>query len=589
MNEQARLLTGAGSSLEDSKVARLLSFFGVACRTTTAGEFLGELRADQESPSKYRLLCVAEVFSQLMDSLERAPGNAWLWQESVHSVFVYAGSDSAALGQLVEGLTGDSSSALHKPPHDARDWTLSDGLADFCGSLSGLRVTVNEVALDECRVVSLARTAATPIISSGSDLALVKFDRHGVPVFLSLCGKTIDIDAELATPNFDIRDYLFSAVPPVLYIKWAFAGTAWRAQEASACLIIDDPLLKPTYGFVRFRELLALMEKHKFSTNIAFIPWNWRRNDAKVVRLFKDNPTKYSLSVHGCDHTAAEFGTQDRERLGCKVSQAAKRMSDHETKTGLGHDRVMVFPQGVFSNEAIEVLKHANFTAVVNTEVSSTSSQAPKIRISDVWDVAVMAYGSFPIYTRRYPSQGIENLAFDILLGKPCLIVIHHDFCRERCRHLVNFIERLNALNSPLSWRPLGEVVKRSYRQREVIPGEVEIEMYGSEMLVENRSNQRKHFEIKRREFDSSAIEDVRSGSSKLVWSLSGGYLHFAIDLDPGESAAVTVKFHELKANGQLDRPLSYKIKTSLRRHLSEARDNYIVPIKSRLAAFSRS
>ena len=42
-----------------------------------------------------------------------------------------------------------------------------------------------------------------------------------------------------------------------------------------------------------------------------------------------------------------------------------------------------------------------------------------------------MRYSSFPIFTRRYPWEGIENFAFDILLGKPALIVIHHDYCSD--------------------------------------------------------------------------------------------------------------------------------------------------------------
>jgi len=143
-------------------------------------------------------------------------------------------------------------------------------------------------------------------------------------------------------------------------------------------------------------------------------------------------------------------------------------MSLHERRTGLAHDRLMVFPQGIFSEEAILELKHAGFNAVVNTEVHSVPVGKRDLTISDVWDVAVMAYGDFPIYTRRYPVQGIENFAFDLLLGKPCLAVIHHDFCGDGYAGLVQFIEQLNALRVPLAWRRAGDVVRRSYRQKEV-------------------------------------------------------------------------------------------------------------------------
>jgi hypothetical protein len=46
-------------------------------------------------------------------------------------------------------------------------------------------------------------------------------------------------------------------------------------------LVIDDPLLKPRYGFLKFLPFLRLMQRHDFATSIAFIPWNWRRSATK--------------------------------------------------------------------------------------------------------------------------------------------------------------------------------------------------------------------------------------------------------------------------------------------------------------------
>jgi hypothetical protein len=428
----------------------------------------------------------------------------------------------------------------------------------------------------------------TPFLAAGNKTAFLKLIWQTVPVFVSST-RLIDIDAELATPNFDIRDHLFSAMPAVAYIKWAFAHSAWRTHEASACLVIDDPLLKSRYGFVRFRELLALMKQHRFSTSIAFIPWNWRRNDREVVQLFKDNPDRYSLCIHGCDHTAGEFGIADQERLRAVVSKASKRMSLHQQRTGLAHDRVMVFPQGVFSEKAIPELKRAGFQAVVNTEVRGNPPGAYKLRIADVWDVAVMSYGDFPIYTRRYPEQGIDNFAFDLLLGKPCLMVIHHDFCSDGYAQLVQFIEQLNALKVPLAWRSIGDVVRRSYRQKEVSSDSVEIEMYGNELLVENRSGRAKSYLIRRREHDPDSIESLHVVSRPVLWDSAGDYIEFKVNLAPGESTLLALPFKAAEATPDSSQNLAYAAKTMLRRYLSEIRDNYVAPAKARMVAFSRS
>ena len=81
------------------------------------------------------------------------------------------------------------------------------------------------------------------------------------------------------------------------------------------------------------------------------------------------------------------------------------------------------------------VLKRGDFIGTVNSEVISTDPQPRPITIADYWNVAVMNYSDFPIFTRRYPWAGVENFAFDILLGKPCLVVVHHNDCHDDCRH----------------------------------------------------------------------------------------------------------------------------------------------------------
>jgi hypothetical protein len=350
--------------------------------------------------------------------------------------------------------------------------------------------------------------------------------------------------------------------------------------------VIDDLVLKSRHGFVNFQELLSLMKQHKFSTNIAFIPWNWRRSVPEVVRLFKANPETYSISVHGCDHTRAEFGSLDRRHLYWKTQQALERMNRHESITGIRHDRVMVFPQGIFSEAAMSALKRTDLLAAVNSDIVSADSHPRAITISDVWDTAVMCYSSFPLFTRRYPWEGIENFAFDALLGKPAIILIHHDYCSDHCRRLVDFVDRLNALKCRLTWRGLGDVVRRSSRQRQLSPDVMEVEMYGSELRVENRSEQPKRFLIRKRDADPSAIKELRDGSGPIAWNPMNGRINFEIELNPAEGNTVSVKFHDLRSYGQNREPISYKVNAMLRRYLCEIRDNYVTTTKLRFAKF---
>ena len=582
--QKAILLSRSGLSVEGKRIARILGFFGVPSRALTTTEFLAHNGAGCENSSKCSLICSSDTFLQLIEGLER-PGSMQFWKEQVHSAFVYAGNDFEILQKLVRRLTGDNGAVVSKINPGVGDVAVSDHFNDFCGVLAGLRVAASKVDLDTSLILNTPKESTINIITHGEGSTFLKLEYNGVPVFLSTFRQIIDIDAELTSQNFDVREHFLSAVPLVLYIKWAFAETYWNAPEVNACLVIDDPLLKPTHGFVNFKELLSLMKRHKFSTNIAFIPWNWRRSAPEVVRLFRENPEHYSLSVHGCDHTRAEFGSSSEQRLYWKVQHATERMNRHRSITGIHHDPVMVFPQGIFSEAAMTALKHTDLLAAVNNDVISADPCPRTITISDMWDIALMDY-TFPLFTRRYPWEGIENFAFDALLGKPAIAVIHHDYCSDHCVRLINFIEQLNALQCAPTWRGLGDVVRRSCRQREVSPRKVEVEMYGTELRIENLSGQPKHFAIRRRECEPSAIQRICTGAEEIIWKAVNGHINFEIKLNPGENRLIKIRFRNLPKKGFDRDNLPSRFKTMVRRYLCEVRDNYITKARLRLAGF---
>ena len=578
---RAVLLDDTGDSLPYQRIAKLLNFFGVSWRRLTLSQFIADAVAGV-GPDECRIFSSAETFLRLLKACDCQLESMPHWHQNIHSAFVFADSDPQVLEKLVQLLAGDERAKLrHIHPGEEEFVVAND--TQFCGVMASLRIPVSSPNDDVCLVSNIGDTGGLNLISCSSGSIFLKLQCGDVPVFVSTSAEIIDIDGKLTTQNFDVRGHFLSTVPVVLYIKWAFAETCWNAPEVNACLVIDDPVLKPKHGFVDFQQLLSLMKRHNFSTNVAFIPWNWRRSAPEVVQLFRENPEHYSLSVHGCDHTRAEFGGSDRQRLYWKAQQALERMTQHESITGISHDRVMVFPQGIFSEAAMDVLRHTGLIASVNNDVISADPYPRAIRISDVWDIAVMGY-AFPLFTRRYPWEGIENFAFDTLLGKPAIIIIHHDYCSDHCARLVNFVQALNALHRAPTWRGLGDLVRRSCRQREVSRRTVEVEMYGTELRIENRSDQPKHFVIRRRECDPSAIQRICTDSQKIAWKPVNGHIDSEVELNPGESQMVRVKFHDLADNGYRGDNLLYRLKAMLRRYLCEMRDNYVVPAKARFA-----
>jgi hypothetical protein len=167
------------------------------------------------------------------------------------------------------------------------------------------------------------------------------------------------------------------------------------------------------------------------------------------------------------------------------------------------------------------------------------------------------------------------------LLGKPVIIVIHHGFCRDHCIRLIEFMERLNALACPLVWRNLGEVVKRSCRQRALSPDVTQVEMYGKELRVENLSDRTKQFLIRRRESNPLLTKEVFAGGRHIAWNGSDDRIQFEVEVKAGEKVMIRVYHHELGEVNERVEKLNARARTMLRRYLCELRDNYFHKLPS--------
>jgi len=225
-----------------------------------------------------------------------------------------------------------------------------------------------------------------------------------------------------------------------------------------ASVIIDDPLLRENYGFLNYRKLLSLMDKHNFFANIAFIPWNYNRTDKRIAALFRERPDRFSLCVHGCDHTKGEFGKTDLNYLDNKVKLATARMIEHENRTGIPFDRIMVFPQGIFSNAALEALKKNNYWAAINTEAMPVDGHISS---------------KFPFFL-RYTPEDVIDCASD-----PIFIVLHHDYFKNGYERLTDVIDEVNTRLQNVKWNSVGNIVRSCISANEVVYSPANIDLSG--------------------------------------------------------------------------------------------------------------
>ena len=165
----------------------------------------------------------------------------------------------------------------------------------------------------------------------------------------------------------DVKKALLQLIPLLAFLRHGFGKTCWHSPESTARFIIDDPLLAEQYGFLDYRALLSSMHREGYGTSIAFIPWNYRRTSSHTASSLFGRRPDLSICIHGCDHTNKEFESADPALLEWKAGLALERMERHQTRTGLPFERVMVFPQGRFSSDAMRALRAADYLAAVNS------------------------------------------------------------------------------------------------------------------------------------------------------------------------------------------------------------------------------
>lgn len=571
MPKQAIILHKGSPGPRELRLGRILDFFGVPRKAVDVS------RLEDMAASSLEYAAFGSV-DLVADALRQQEVRAAAFRPT--AFYAYAAGEKGSCSGTLPFLFGNSSVSLEEAPSGNLSLSIAETPAELLGPMAGLRFSAalgREDALLSGVDTGEGSTFRT-IISAGAAPVFVQLEQKGVSVFLCTSSEMVDIDEPVSRGFYDVKDHFCSAVPLVMFVKSMFREVAWRPQELGACLIIDDPLLRPRYGFCDFPKLRDLMRQHGFTTNIAFIPWNWRRTSPSASDFFRKESDLFSVSIHGCDHTAGEFGAPSLEGLHTRARLAQSRMRSHQARTGVRHDSIMVFPQGVFSSACPRVLQSNDFLAAVNTEIVPVDSQNARTRIRDAWDIAIMAYGGFPIFTRRYAFHGLENFAFDLLLGKPCLIVAHHDFFQDGGAGLIDLVKKIGSRNCSVRWGTLGEVVRRACRRRVTEVGTEEIEMYASELLVGNPTDQPIAVKIRKKNSQDDLVFEILCDDKPLKWTTEAEHHFFDEQILPHSERRFRVVYRGPGGYPQSShRSLRFETSVAARRILSEFRDEYLL------------
>jgi hypothetical protein len=567
----ALLLRNDTPSPDDCNLVEILDFFGIPWTALTVSQATGgNMALLTAGHPQFSILTSAACLAETLRRCEAGTLPAWLGAAA--AVFVYGFQATDPCRALLRQITSDPEADIRGIDGWPITVSVTDAFPDMCGPMSALQIQLGPGAADAALVIRHGGELQS-IVASPEGHLFAGFAYSGVRFFADASLAMVDIRERAAT-YFDVKKRFAGAVPVVMYLKWSFRDVCWTTSETNACLIIDDPLLRPRYGLLDFGELLQLANKQTFATTIAFIPWNWQRTNRDTVAAFQQNSGKLSVCVHGCDHTGSEFAARSTDLLDRKLKTARHRMQSLLNKTALDHEKVMVFPKGIFSPEAVSALKQNGFVAAVNTEVAPADDALNETTLADLWNVAIVRYGGFSIYTRRYIDHGIENFAFDGILGKPCFVAGHHDLFRDHGSELTEFLRQLASLRWKLCWRTLGDAVCRSYSIRRD-GGTSMVKMFAEQLRIENMEALTRRIRVVKQEPQVVSLKDVTVNGDAVAYEYMDGCLRFIVDIPPGRTADLRCVYQEQPDAFSNSESVSYRLGVAVRRYLSELRDNY--------------
>ena len=450
------------------------------------------------------------------------------------------------------------------------EYTVADS-TEVCGPFAGLRFGPTNGATDRGLLVSDCDARVDYLVAIEGRGLFTRIESPRGRIFVASCNVVFDPGAETAS-NLQAATHFSSLVPLLMFLQ-SCGAAIWSTPRRFANLMIDDPNLRPDYGFVNMRALADCVDQLEAAATIGFIPWNYTRTSGAVVDLFLSRWPRLSVCVHGCDHTRSEFSTRTLKESIQLVRLAVERMQRLGADTGLAFEKAMVFPQGIFSAVAMRALRQSDLLAAVNTELVDDDS-ARGVRASELLKPAITCYSGFPLFLRRKADEPIENFALDLMLGKPCLIVTHHEFFRNGMDPLGSLIRSLNRLDPSLAWTNLETILSRSCSIRQNPNSTLDVRLYSSRTALDGEHLPGTVRFLKSEPLTGKDFE-VYLNDRPVECRCENGEVSFSSELPVGRHL-VRVEVAPKDAVPTSTRSLKYRLKVSARRHLSEVRDNYV-------------
>lgn len=588
------IISSPDGALEDERLSALATLLGISTEILpferngcSAFELLSKVR-----PGPCSLAMHMETLRQVHHAL--SPGTALLQSldDRFSEILVYGVPAAVETNGALKALTDGVIHALTIHPIQTVRYSLPHEAREFCAQLAGQSLSINKELSASTLEIRSGSGLVDTIMAANERPMFVRFRTETRDLFI-LAGRTPDLNKPLTRDN-GLGDDCIPLLSPLIFFRHCFPENCWHGDEATARLIIDDPLLTKNYGALKFETLKTSMQRLGYGTSIAFIPWNhWRSSRRFVARLLNAD-SKLSICVHGCDHTNHEFQLGSSSALAQRASLGMQRMEKHQNRVGVPFEDVMVFPQGQFSKAAIPALRSANYLAAVNSTCFPTDYEPDDLRIADFLWPAITRFNGFPVFQRRYPRSSFE-FALDLFLGKPALLVEHHEYFRDRCKAIEEFVVVLRQIEPSLSWPGLSEQLMQSSMRRLGDDGSTEILFFTRRFRLTPKEAENGCCRLIKFEPNPEAVERVLVDGESVSFGFEKDKLVLEVQVVPGRLREIEIVDRAAPAVPIHSFGIAHNARVLVRRGLSEFRDGTLsrhkglIKIATRLAKIMKA
>jgi len=419
------------------------------------------------------------------------------------------------------------------------------------GQLSGIDIPFPD---KNAIYIALGRHGRVQLLES------IRYGNLNYPIFVVKRYQQQDVfvssaqyEAKAATGREADTRFFIQIAPAMVFVRYCAGERGWHTLHHYANFTIDDPWLRQPYGYIDYAALLSEMEKHRFHTTIAFIPWNYDRSWSEVVSIFRNHQDKYSIAVHGDNHDHKEFTNYEIKSLDHQIAnlkQALIRMDRFHDLTGITYDKVMIFPHSIAPEKTLEALKKYNYLATVNS-MKSPMDSIPTASLADDLRTVTMSYAGFPSIQRISTSTPITEayIAINQFLGNPLLFYNHSEYFSNGIDAFDSIVDRVNKREPRTEWIGLGDIVRHLYVVKLRDDSDYDVLAFSNNICLNNKSSHNNIYYIQKEESGGQVIGSVTVDGIIHKYIYKGGKISLSVPMPSGSTRCVSIQYaNDLKS-----------------------------------------